>query len=68
MDAEERERRYQSRRAAHLSRLTEHGIPPETAEKAVADWEREAEAEGRDRDSAAFWDGAELWIVEHRAH
>ncbi len=68
MESEERERQYQVRRAAHLARLTEHGIQPETAEKAVAAWEREAAAEGRDRDSPAFWDGAELWIVEHRAH
>ncbi len=68
MDTEDGERLYQARRAAHIARLTDHGVPPETAEMAVEAWEREAEAEGRDRDSPTFWDGAESWIVDHRAH
>lgn len=68
MDREERERIYQALRAAHIARFTDHGVTPETAEQCVEEWEREATAEGRDRDSAAFWEGAEEWVVQHRVH
>lgn len=67
METEQRGRDYQARRAAHLARLTDHGVTADTAEKVVARWEQEALAEGRDRDSEAFWQGAEEWIVAHRA-
>ncbi len=66
MKTGEQESACQARRAAHLARLTDHGVPPSTAEWCVAAWEREAAARGRDRDSDAFWEGAESWIVEHR--
>jgi hypothetical protein len=67
MVSEQRDRGYEARRAAHLARFTDHGVAPHTAEHCVAAWEREATAEGRDPESEAFWEGAEEWIVAHRA-
>lgn len=66
MESEKGDSAYQARRAAHLARLTDHGVPRSTAEWCVEQWERESEARGRGHDSEAFWEGAEDWIVKHR--
>ncbi len=66
MATNERERTYAERRAAHLARLTDHGVARETADRAISDWEREATARGLDPSSEVFWAGAEEWIVAHR--
>ncbi len=66
MATKQGERTYAERRAAHLTRLTDHGVARVTAEMAIAQWEQEARARGRDPESEAFWEGAEDWIVAHR--
>jgi hypothetical protein len=60
------ERIYQARRAAVLSMLVQADrIAEDRAERLVTAWESEAVHRGLDRESSAFWDGAEARIQEH---
>lgn len=36
------------------------------AKHRIAAWEREAERQGLDRLTSAFWDAGDRWIAEHR--
>jgi hypothetical protein len=46
--------------------LTGHGMPLETAEAWCDAWEDEADRQGLDRRSSAYWKGAAPWIAEQR--
>ena len=61
------ERIYDSRRAAILSRLLGAGMDRDRAEARVAAREARADAEGRIRYTAAYWEGAAEWTETHRA-
>ena len=60
------ERIYDSRRGAILNRLLGTGMDRDRAEARVAAWEALADAEGRQRHTAAYWDGAAEWTETHR--
>jgi hypothetical protein len=67
--AEQRERIYEARRAAHVARLGDRGFLPEAAERAVTAWEEEAAARGGlPRDAPTFWTEGEAWIAERGWH
>jgi hypothetical protein len=58
------ERIYQARRAAVFSKLTgSRAIDELEAEHRIAAWEREAERQGLDRLTAAFWEAGDRWIA-----
>lgn len=61
------ERIYQARRAATFGNLTRTAVIDELeAEHRLAAWEREAERQGLDRFTTAFWDAGDRWIAEQR--
>jgi hypothetical protein len=60
------ERIYHARRAAELSILRGSGCPEDRAEAYMTAWEDSAACEGRQRLTAAFWDGASEWIAARR--
>ena len=61
------ERIYQAQRAGIFQRLvTSERINELDAEHWISRWEREAEASGRARSTATFWDDAWEWIAEQR--
>jgi hypothetical protein len=58
------ERIYQARRAAVFSALTgSKAIDPLEAEHRIAAWERDAERQGLDRVTAAFWEAGDRWLT-----
>lgn len=61
------ERICDARRTAILSRLLGTGMDRDRAEARVAAWESKADAEGRTRHTAAYWDRAAEWTEAHRA-
>lgn len=61
------ERIYQARRAAVSSKLTGPGvIDALEAEHRIAAWEREAERQGLDRLTPAFWEAGDRWMAAQR--
>jgi hypothetical protein len=46
--------------------LMDYGMPRETAEAWCDAWEVEADRQGLDRQSKAYWVGAKEWIAEQR--
>jgi hypothetical protein len=61
------ERIYLARRAALFSTLTSTGTIDELeAEHRISAWEREAERQGIERLTAAFWNAGVQWISEQR--
>jgi hypothetical protein len=66
VNANQRERIFQARRAAVVARLVSAGWSQSVADDAVAAWETHAAAEGRQRGAATFWEGADEWMVERR--
>jgi hypothetical protein len=58
---------YQAQRAGVLRRLVDgERVPVTKAERWLEEWEREAEAAGRDRREPRYWDDAWDWIAERR--
>jgi hypothetical protein len=66
MNLIQRQRIYQARRAASLARIVSLGWSYDLAEAALGAWETHADADGRSRDDAAYWDGAEAWMIDWR--
>jgi hypothetical protein len=61
------ERIYQARRSAVFAKLTGPGVIDELeAEHRIAAWEREAEQQGLDPLTAAFWGAGDQWIAAQR--
>lgn len=57
------ERIYQARRYALFARLTGDGrVDALEAEHRISAWEREAERQGLERFTPAFWEAGERWI------
>ncbi len=57
------QRIYEARRAGLTARLADTS-GPERAERAVREWEEEAERRGLAGDSDDFWRQAEAWLTE----
>jgi hypothetical protein len=57
---------HAARRMAVRNGLTDYGMAEQTAEAWVDAWEDEADRQGLDRRSPAYWDGAAPWIAEQR--
>jgi len=60
------ERIFQARRAATRNGLTDYGMPVEIAEAWCDEWQDEAERQGLERLTSAYWDDADKWIAEQR--
>jgi hypothetical protein len=61
------ERIYAARRSAVFAKLTQTGAIDELeGEHRIAAWEREAERQGLDRLTAAFWEAGDHWMAAQR--
>jgi hypothetical protein len=61
------ERIYLARRSATFANLTQRGVVDKVeAELRISAWEREAERQGIERLTAAFWEAGAHWISEQR--
>jgi hypothetical protein len=59
---------YRAQRAGIFNRLRDaEKLDEERAEDLIAQWEREAEATGRERGSMGYWDEAWRWIKAERS-
>lgn len=59
-------RLHRAHRQGVLARMRSAGWPREDADAALTAWEAIADAEGRERGRAAYWEGCDEWIANRR--
>lgn len=62
MDARQRERIYEAKRAGIVARVS-HAVGADRAEEVMSAWEAQAAALSLPRESTAFWTEVEPWIA-----